>query len=492
MISSIRTKLFAAMFLACLLAIGGMTLLIQYSFQSNLLDYVNEQEKRALSQLETQLLEYYRENHDWQKLKNTPRLWQHLVAGALRSSLLPANGDEPIDEPPPPPPKWEDRQGDHAAVGGLPPPRSRMMQRVDRYIGRVVLLDDHRQLVRGNERLAPPDNLQLLILDDKTIGYLGLHPRQNLTEKVDVEFAERLQRTVWIVGFISLLIAGILAFGLSRHFVKPIQALRQGTRQLTDGNYALRMIPYSADELGQLTHDFNLLAERLQQTESCRKQWIADIAHELRTPLAILRGEIEALQDGINQPNTSTFASLHQEVSNLQRLVSDLYDLSMSDSGALSYRKEPCDVIALLRETLDLYSTSFHDQQLQLDTRGMGLQPMVVQGDPQRLQQLFKNLVENSLRYTDKPGQLRLTTWQTHGNVVVCWQDSLPGVPDDALPRLFERLYRVENSRNRATGGAGLGLSICHNIVAAHNGSLKAAHSPLGGLEICVTLPLTA
>jgi two-component system sensor histidine kinase BaeS len=232
------------------------------------------------------------------------------------------------------------------------------------------------------------------------------------------------------------------------------------------------------------------LAERLQQNEASRKQWIADIAHELRTPLAILRGEIEALQDGINQPDASTLASLHQEVSHLQRLVSDLYDLSMSDSGALSYRKESLDLIAVLQETLALHSTSLDEQQLSVDVKGLNQQPVLIQGDSQRLQQLFKNLLENSLRYTDKPGQLHISTQLKAGWVDILFEDSSPGVPEDALPRLFERLYRVESSRNRATGGAGIGLSICRNIVEAHGGSISAAHSALGGLEIRVHLPL--
>jgi two-component system sensor histidine kinase BaeS len=364
------------------------------------------------------------------------------------------------------------------------------MQRVDRYIGRVVLLDQKRQIIRGNERIPPPKRLRTLVLDGKIIGYLGLHPRSSLTEKVDVDFADRLQRTLWIVGILTLLLAGFLSFMLSRHLGKPIQALRQGTRQLTDGNYALRMPCHGRDELGQLTRDFNQLAARLQKNEIARKQWIADIAHELRTPISILRGEIEALQDGINPPDEHTFASLHQEASHLQRLVGDLYDLSMSDSGALSYHKEPCDVVALLHETLTLHSTSLQEGNLQLETQGIQQQPIIVQGDTQRLQQLFKNLLENSLRYTDKPGLLRISTQLSNGNVQIVFQDSPPDVPDDALPHLFERLYRVESSRNRATGGAGLGLSICHNIVEAHSGDISATHSPLGGLEIRISLPL--
>ncbi len=370
------------------------------------------------------------------------------------------------------------------------PPRPHFVQRMERFIGRIVLLDAKRNIVKGSISLGVPDDLHELKSQGKTIGYLGMHRRQRLTEKVDVDFADRLQRTLWLVVLLALPMAGLLSFLLARHLGTPIQALRSGTRQLTDGNYALRMKPQGRDELALLTRDFNQLAERLQQNEASRKQWIADIAHELRTPLAILRGEIEALQDGINQPDASTLASLHQEVSHLQRLVSDLYDLSMSDSGALSYRKEALDIIALLHETLALHSTPLQEQGLQIDMQGLGTQAVLIQGDPQRLQQLFKNLLENSLRYTDKPGQLLISTQVQAGWVDILFEDSPPGVPDEALPHLFERLYRVESSRNRATGGAGLGLSICRNIVDAHGGTISAAHSALGGLQIRVHLPL--
>ncbi|MBU0656626.1 MAG: HAMP domain-containing protein [Gammaproteobacteria bacterium] len=486
MILSIRTKLFFAIFLACLLSIGGLAGIIQFNFKRSFLDYLNEQESRSLSQLETQLIGLYESRGGWKELERNPRLWSSLLHSALRSSLYPSNGEDRDEVNPPPPPfPPPDRE-----LGGLPPPRSHIGQRIDRFVGRIVLLDAERKIIKGIDRLGIPDNLHELKSKGKLIGYIGMHRRQRLTEKVDVEFSERLQRSLWLIGLLVLPITGILAFLLARHLGKPIQALRSGARQLTDGNYSLRMKPQGRDELTLLTHDFNKLAARLQQNEVSRKQWIADIAHELRTPLAILRGEVEALQDGINQPDANTFASLHQEVSHLQRLVDDLYDLSMSDSGALSYRKETLDVIALLRETLTLHSNQLHEQNLQIDTLGISPESVKVQGDPQRLQQLFKNLLENSLRYTDKPGQLRITTEQTTAGIDIIFDDSPPGVPDESLSHLFDRLYRVEASRNRATGGAGIGLSICRNIADAHDGSITAAHSALGGLEIRIHLPV--
>lgn len=475
MILSIRTKLFVAIFLACLLAVGGSVGIVQYQVQLSFLDYLNEQETRSLNQLENQLTTYYQETGSWEALKQDPNLWERLLRSAVRSNLFPVNGDDGAP-------------GTHHPDGHPPPPH--LVQRLDRYIGRVVLLDSKHTLLQGNARVELPTELRALTLNSQTVGYIGLYPRKQLTERVDQEFADHIQHIVWIAGLTALLVAALASFLLARHLGRPIQALRNGTRQLTNGNYTLRMPAHGQDELGQLTRDFNQLAEHLQQNEQARKQWIADIAHELRTPLSILRGEIEALQDGINQPDTSTFASLHQEVSHLQRLVGDLYDLSMSDNGALSYRKEALDIIALLRETLTLHSTQLQAQNLHIDTLGISLQPIKVLGDPQRLQQLFKNLLENSLRYTDKPGQLRVETRLLNGSVEICFQDSAPGVPDDALPRLFERLFRVEASRNRATGGAGLGLSICRNIVTAHEGTITAAHSALGGLEIRVSLPV--
>ena len=485
MILTIRTKLFIAIFLACLLTVGGVAGVMQFNFKRSFLDYLNEQESRSLTQIETQLINLYATKGSWDILDEEPRQWEKLLHTAVRSSLFPANGDEPDDAQPPfpPPPNMHE-------LGGMPPPRHPLKHRLDRFTSRIVLLDSQRKLLKGNNRFGTPEDLHSLQLQGKTIGYLGLHRRQSLTEKVDVEFADRWQRIVWLVGLLALPITGILSFLVARHLGRPIQALRAGTQQLTSGNYALRMASSGRDELGQLTHDFNKLAERLQQNETSRKQWIADIAHELRTPLSVLRGEIEALQDGINQPDAQTFNSLHQEVSQLQHLVDDLYNLSMSDSGALSYHKRPLDVLALLRETLTLHSTQLHEQNLQVDTLGLGVQPVMIQGDPQRLQQLFTNLLENSLRYTDKPGQLRIVSSLQPQWLEIRFEDSPPDVPDTALPRLFERLYRVESSRNRATGGAGIGLSICHNIVTAHDGSISAHHAALGGLEIRVRLPL--
>lgn len=219
-----------------------------------------------------------------------------------------------------------------------------------------------------------------------------------------------------------------------------------------------------------------------------RRDFMADISHELRTPLAVLRGELEAIQDGVRQFTPDSVASLQAEVGTLTKLVDDLHQLSMSDEGALAYQKSSLDLIPLL----EVASGSFRER---FASRGLTLQlslpdSMTVFGDRDRLMQLFNNLLENSLRYTDSGGGLYISAEQRERMVLLTFADSAPGVSDEQLQKLFERFYRTEGSRNRASGGSGLGLAICVNIVQAHNGLIRAAHSPFGGVSITVELPL--
>jgi two-component system sensor histidine kinase BaeS len=216
---------------------------------------------------------------------------------------------------------------------------------------------------------------------------------------------------------------------------------------------------------------------------------VADISHELRTPLAVLRGEIEAVQDGVRQLSSQTLDTLHGEVMRLERLVGDLYELSLSDIGAMQYRKTQIDLLEVLQQSLEAHRAQFAEKGLTLLPAPHRPAKLPMLGDPERLSQLFTNLLKNTLRYTDCGGQLRISIEVRDGWVQLNFQDSAPGVPEKALPRLFDRLYRVESSRSREHGGAGLGLALCKNIVEAHDGTIDARPSPLGGLWIAINLP---
>jgi two-component system sensor histidine kinase BaeS len=219
-----------------------------------------------------------------------------------------------------------------------------------------------------------------------------------------------------------------------------------------------------------------------------RREFMADVSHELRTPLSVLRGELEAIEDGVRSLDPNTMKSLLGEVGMLSKLVDDLYELSLADIGALTYRKAPCMLNDVLENSLAMYRERFAARQLQLDLE-LPREPVELLADASRLQQLFSNLLENSLRYTDVNGRLRLSVGVDRDTVRIDFLDSGPGVSASQLPRLFERFYRGESSRNREHGGAGLGLAICRSIANAHDGSLVADHSPYGGLWLTLRLP---
>ena len=245
----------------------------------------------------------------------------------------------------------------------------------------------------------------------------------------------------------------------------------------------------SGDELGRLAEDFNRLAVTLERNEQLRRAFMADISHELRTPLAVLRGELEAIEDGVRPMSPESVKSLQGEVATLGKLVDDLYELSLADVGALTYRKTALDLAEPLTQALEGFRERLVERRIALETVLPPAGTLTVLADPDRLRQLFNNLLENTVRYTDPGGRLRVEARCERGRVRIDFQDSAPGVPEELLPRLFERLFRVEGSRSRAGGGAGLGLAICRSIVQAHDGEIDARPSPLGGVWVHVSLP---
>jgi two-component system sensor histidine kinase BaeS len=260
------------------------------------------------------------------------------------------------------------------------------------------------------------------------------------------------------------------------------------THRLAAGDYGTRVDTRSSDELGQLAQDFNHLASALERNEELRRNMVADISHELRTPLAVLRGELEAVEDGVRAMSPQTIVSLQAEVSLLSKLIDDLHELSLADVGALTYRMARVDVGALLRQTAGMFQDRMARKSLGMQIELPADLP-AIQGDAQRLTQLFTNLIENSMRYTDPNGMLQITAHAAGSDVIIVLQDTAPGVPEDMLPRLFERFFRVESSRNRQHGGSGLGLAICQRIVEAHDGRIEALPSDLGGLQLRLTFP---
>ncbi len=282
---------------------------------------------------------------------------------------------------------------------------------------------------------------------------------------------ENRQRIVgFATGLAALLAAGAVAFWVSRRLLRPVQRVAEASQKLAGGDYSVRVPQTEAqDEIGQLGRHFNHLALTLQRNECMRREFMADVSHELRTPLSVLNGELEALQDGVRRLEPASLRALQGEVATLHKLVDDLYELSLADVGALSYRKSPLDLREVIGDAAEAFTERLQSQGLALKVE-LPAEPLSTFGDERRLRQLFANLLENCCRYTDAGGSVQMSARRAGRHTLVEVHDSAPGVPADLVPRLFERFFRVEPSRSRASGGAGLGLSICQRIVEAHEG----------------------
>ncbi|ALM84678.1 ATP-binding protein [Bordetella sp. N] len=529
----ITFKLFLAILATCLvvtLAMGGA---VRWNFERHFFSYVKEREARRIEHLRQTLADVYRDDGDWDALRGNDSLWNHLLTLPPPDEGMPQRpyrGRGPFDLPPDfgtfiwPPPQGQGPGPRNGGRGGRCDPGRPGSQcgpngrggrdgpdgagGPDGPFDPGAFDDSLDGPQRGRDFLAPPFTLldaQLRVVaggnplasaprhainvNGLTVGWLVTPFPDRLPNESDQRFQREQSEATWVIGTLSALLAAVVSIMLARVFLAPVRRLARATHKLSAGDYSTRVNVTSADELGRLGQDFNRLAYALERTEALRREMMADISHELRTPLAVLRGELEALQDGVRKFTPGALASLQSEVGLLSKLIDDLYDLSLADVGALSYRMEPVD----MGEVAAMVADAFHDR---LQARGLTIEAKVaepgtlIEGDRQRLMQLMNNLLENALRYTDPGGRVQIDVRTEGRQLVVVCQDSAPGVAAQHLPRLFDRLYRVDASRSRESGGAGLGLAICQRIVESHRGTIKAMPSPLGGLAVRIEIPL--
>ncbi|UUE46250.1 two-component system sensor histidine kinase BaeS [Pectobacterium aroidearum] len=447
----ITAKLFLAIFATCMLVLITMHWGVRISFERGFIDYIKRGNEQRVTQLRDALAEQYQLHGDWSFLRNNERL----VFKMLHS--MDQNSDT-----------------DNSMQG---------------WRVRLWVLDANKRKLFGSPAPIPKEGTsQPIQVQNQTVGWIVASPVERLTRNADISFDQQQQRTSWLIVALSTLLAIIATWLTARGLLAPVKRLVSGMHSLASGDFSTRVTASSHDELGRLAQDFNQLARTLEKNEQSRRAFMADVSHELRTPLAVLRGELEALQDGVRKPDAHSLHSLQSEVTTLTKLVDDLHQLTLSDRGALAYRKTSVDIVQILQIAIAAFHERFQKKQITLTTE-LPTQADVF-GDPDRLSQLFNNLLENSLRYTDEQGRLAITLVQQHKRWAIIWQDSAPGVTDEQLMLIFERFYRAESSRNRASGGSGLGLAICNNIVEAHSGRLYAEHSPLGGVMITIELPL--
>ncbi|MFH1169180.1 MAG: ATP-binding protein [Chloroflexota bacterium] len=290
-------------------------------------------------------------------------------------------------------------------------------------------------------------------------------------------------------GLIAVAIAVIVTFFLSRRILSPVRALTVASQRLGHGDFTQRVQVKDSSELGELASTFNSMASDLEHAEQLRKNMVADVAHELRTPLSNIKGYVEAVRDDMIKPDADTFRALDEEATLLSRLVDDLQELSLAEAGKLKLVCQPADIADLIRQSVSVV-------QPKATAKGIGLSVELpdslpsVNIDAHRISQVLRNLMENAVTHTPGGGAVTVTASQRGNLVEVSVTDNGEGIPAEHLPNIFERFYRVDKSRARATGGSGLGLTIARRLVEAHGGEIKA-HSELGrGSRFSFTIPV--
>jgi len=481
--------------LTSVISVVLMVVTMHLYFAKNFLEFINKRNTVILNELGNALSVEYQTYHGWDKLKNNQRAWRRLL-----QSILPRKHFEDSRPPPPffaiphSPSDFRRRDFDNTSQ----PPhfeRGKKGEQRDRkkrnsHFRRIALFDAQKHLIIGNTAPFKQHLTEAIIVEEKTVGWVGIQKIEHLSKDRDIKFLRQQANAFYLTGFCVLLMTGLVAWWLSKHLLTPIQQLIKGTQALTSRQFNTSIKVHSTDELGQLADDFNRMAQTLKKYEKMRQQWLSDISHELRTPLSIMRCEIEAIQDGVRDFNRDALDSLHAEVQSISRIVEDLRELSAAETDTLSFKNEPINPLLILQDTLKVFQTQLVQHHIQVQDDLSSNENIMRQGDTDRLIQLFSNLLENTLRYVDSPGILKIWHEQMENKLVLNFVDSGPGVPKESIGRLFDRLYRVEQSRNRSKGGSGLGLAICKNIVEMHGGEITAANVPSNGLWIKIVFPL--
>lgn len=307
-------------------------------------------------------------------------------------------------------------------------------------------------------------------------GQMGM---QNMADDLFTNFRTAFtEALLWAVG-LATLSAVIVSVFVARRVVTPVRYMMRASLHIADGHYAERVPETSFDELGQLARSFNQMAAALEQTETMRRELIGNVAHELRTPLTNIKGYMEGLIDGVLPPEPETYQLVYREADRLQRLVSDLQELSRVEAGAFELHLSRVSVAALIEQTAARLRPQFEEKEVELQ---INISPELppVQVDEDRIGQVLLNLVGNALQYTPAQGVVTITAKPHDREINVVIQDSGIGIPAEHLTYLFDRFYRVDKSRSRAGGGSGIGLTIARHLIEAHGGQIWATSTGWG------------
>lgn len=476
-------------FWSCLLAVYLMSslLLVRSSFAS----YLERTDLHRVSRIAHRLEDLYGQAGNWQFIKDN----RQAVEEEIKNSMGPGGHGQrgPSMEPPPdmePPPEMGP-PGDMGLRRGHPPLPPEILD----LIARVNVFDRQGHKVWGVAEVSPDKPGIVLTSGGEKIGSLVLTPEKAPDGDSTDTFFQDVRGNLTLLTIIVLILSGVLTGSTQRRMRLRLSGLLAGLTALTDGQNEKRLKTGFQDEVGELESQYNKLADVLVAQDRGHRQWVADTSHELRTPIAVLRAQVEAFQDGVQEVTPRNLSVLHNEIMALSKLVDDLHWLAKYDVGQIKNVPVMTDIGGTLQDVIEGLEERFEAKGLKVNSTVGGADGEIkylANLDTGRLRQVFSNLLENSLRYTDKGGVVHVSAEidSSGERLIMRFDDSAPGVSDEVLDKMFERFFRAETSRSRTLGGSGLGLAICKNNMQMLGGTIEGYHSPLGGVRMELNLPL--
>jgi len=467
MIHSFHFRLLLGFTLVIVVAIGTVSFFVSHSAQGKVQEYQQQTKDIRSSRMAHLLSHYYAQKGGWADIQ--PLIEQMGTLYGQRIVVVDSSGIVVADSL-------------HGFLGMHPDPH---------WPGRALPMDSSLTTQPLPANPSPtPVNPSPTVTGSRSVGTLYVNPES--APDADAASVHSLSNSIngfllW-GGLLALGVALAFTFVLSRRMSAPIQALTSAARRLGQGDFSQRVNVQTRDEVGELARTFNSMADDLTRAEQLRRNMVADAAHELRTPLSNIRGYLEAIRDGLMQPDASTLNSVYEEALLLSKLVEDLQELSLADAGQLHIVCQPEDIAVSIKSAVSA-------TQPQADAKGVSLTVDLPEMLPycnidyHRIGQVLRNLLDNALAHTPEGGSITVSARESGNQVEVAVSDTGEGIPREDLPNIFERFYRVDKSRARATGGSGLGLTIAKRLVEAHGGRIEV-QSELGkGSRFSFTVP---
>lgn len=330
-----------------------------------------------------------------------------------------------------------------------------------------------------------------ILVENKVVGYVfaGTMIHNRLSENEEF-FINKTTIIIISVSLFTLLVSMIFSWFFAGRLARPVSALNSAVSSVQKGDYSERVPVRGSDELARLSESFNSMALSLENNDRWRKQIIADSAHELRTPVSLIQGNLEMILDGVYEADREHIQNIYDETLVLSRLIKELQELSSAESGSMSLTMEELDLNNLIENVMSIFRAGVFKEKISLNSSVDGDLPSIP-GDYQKLKQVFANVLANAFRHTPEGGSIDISGEISHGNVLIEIRDTGCGIDREDLEKVFERFYRTDSSRNRSHGGSGLGLAISREIVKLHGGEIYARSVNNEGTSIFISLPMT-